>query len=623
MGPQYTILTQEETLPGHFYSTFALFQRSLIKFKMKHLPLLSRKATFAFSQHMLLRSALLCMTFLATTAAHAQQPFITTWKTDNAGSSSSTSITIPTAGTGYNYEVDWNNDGTYEQSGITGTVTHDFGVAGTYTIRLRGTFPRIYFNNTGDRQKLLDISQWGDIAWTTMNTAFYGCSNLNITATDLPNLNGVTDMLQMFRGCSVLNGPANIGSWNTANVTTMSSMFSGALAFNQPIGTWNTGAVLNMSFLFDATTSFNQPIGTWNTAGVTNMQAMFQHASAFNQPVENWNVGSVTNMGNVFSYAAAFDQPIGNWNTANVTNMEAMFQRTDNFNQSIANWNTSKVTKMGNMFYFAIAFNQTLGTWTLNATVDLIDMLSSNGMDCDYYTATLVGWSANPATPNGRSLRAIGRQYGSSAVAARIILGNKGWSISGDASSGTDCSAALPVTLISFSGRQQADGVLLEWQTAVELNNQGFHIERSTDGSRWTDIGFVAGKGTGTERQDYSFLDEKPQWSKNYYRLRQMDLDGKAEVSNVVIIAQQHTGPLRIFPNPVSKGALHLLLPENTEAEVVVQLFRPAGQLLRTASLRPGDNLLDVNSLEPGVYYLKVVDKPEWEVMEVVVEEQE
>lgn len=590
---------------------------------MKHLPLLSRKVIFAFSIHTLLRSALLWIVLLAAGAATAQQPFITTWKTDNAGSSNSTSITIPTGGAGYNYEVDWNNDGTYDQSGITGNVTHDFGVAGTYTIRLRGAFPRIYFNNTGDRQKLLDVSQWGDIAWTTMNGAFHGCSNLNITAADLPNLNGVTDMLQMFRGCTALNGPANMGSWNTANVTTMSVMFGDALAFNQPIGAWNTAAVTNMSFLFDGATSFNQPIGSWNTAGVTNMQAMFQTASAFNQPVENWNTANVTNMGNLFSFASAFDQPVGNWNTAKVTNMGALFQRTDNFNQSLANWNTTKVTNMGNMFYNALAFNQSLGTWTLNAAVDLSVMLSSSGMDCDHYSATLIGWSNNPATPNGRSLGAHGRLYGTNTTAARINLGNKGWSVSGDVASGTDCSAALPVTLIGFSGSQAADGVLLEWQTASEQNNQGFHVERSYDGSRWTDIGFVAGKGTGTEIQDYSFLDEQPLSGRNYYRLRQIDLDGKAALSNVVSVARQHAGQLRVFPNPVSKGELHVLLPEYTEEEVIVQLFRPAGQLLRTANLRPGANLLDVSSLAPGIYYLEVMNKPEWQVMKIVVQHQE
>ncbi|MBK8194340.1 MAG: BspA family leucine-rich repeat surface protein [Lewinellaceae bacterium] len=74
----------------------------------------------------------------------ATDAFITTWKTDNPGASNSTSITIPTTGAGYNYEVDWNNDGIYEQSGLTGNVTHNFGVAGTYTIRIRGNFPRIF-----------------------------------------------------------------------------------------------------------------------------------------------------------------------------------------------------------------------------------------------------------------------------------------------------------------------------------------------------------------------------------------------------------------------------------------------------------------------------------------------
>ncbi len=53
-------------------------------------------------------------------------PFITTWKTDNAGTSGSTSITIPTTGAGYNYDVDWNNDGTFDEFGLTGSVTHDF-----------------------------------------------------------------------------------------------------------------------------------------------------------------------------------------------------------------------------------------------------------------------------------------------------------------------------------------------------------------------------------------------------------------------------------------------------------------------------------------------------------------
>lgn len=286
------------------------------------------------------------MLFLGGTI-HAQQPFITTWKTDNPGTSNSTSITIPTTGGGYNYDVDWDNDGIYDQMGITGNVTHDFGVAGTYTIRVRGAFPRIYFNNGGDRLKLLTVAQWGTGQWSSMQNAFYGCANLNITATDLPNLSGVAGMQEMFRGCTMLNGPANIGDWNTATVTNMFGLFYGA-------------------------TVFNQPIGNWNTAAVTNMVYMFQNATSFNQPI---------------------------------------------------------------------------GNWTLNSGVDLTFMLNNCGMACLNYSATLIGWAANPATPNGRSLGASGRQYGTNAVAARNTLLAKGWTITGDVASGAVC-APCP----TFSG---------------------------------------------------------------------------------------------------------------------------------------------------------------------------
>lgn len=66
------------------------------------------------------------------------QPFITTWKTNQFSSI----ITIPTKGPGYNYDIDWNNDGIYDELGLTGATAHDFGAVGTYTIRIRGAFPQ-------------------------------------------------------------------------------------------------------------------------------------------------------------------------------------------------------------------------------------------------------------------------------------------------------------------------------------------------------------------------------------------------------------------------------------------------------------------------------------------------
>ena len=96
--------------------------------------------------------------------------FVITVKTDNTGTSANDAFTIPTTGTGYDYNVDCNDDGTDEATGVSGDYTCDYsalGGAGTYTIRIKdhagdGTgFPRIYFNNGGDKDKLLTIEQWG------------------------------------------------------------------------------------------------------------------------------------------------------------------------------------------------------------------------------------------------------------------------------------------------------------------------------------------------------------------------------------------------------------------------------------------------------------------------------
>ncbi len=145
--------------------------------------------------------------------------FITTWRTTTA----SEPITIPTTGRGYNYVVHW-GDGSSE-SGKTGDATHTYTSAGDYTVSIGGVFPRIYFNDEGDTAKVRDVTQWGNIAWTSMSGAFRGANNLTVTATDAPDLSGVTSMRDMFHGATSFD--QNIGGWNVEVVATMDSMFSG------------------------------------------------------------------------------------------------------------------------------------------------------------------------------------------------------------------------------------------------------------------------------------------------------------------------------------------------------------------------------------------------------------
>lgn len=310
------------------------------------------------------------------------------------------------------------------------------------TLRMQPVNLRRFYNDgSPDVLRLTDVLQWGAVPWSSMDSAFEGCNSLNITATDVPDLSGVTSMNQMFRFCSTLNGPSNINSWDVSSVTNMAELFSGASAFNQDIGDWDVSAVTDISSMFFQATSFNQDIGDWNVSSVTSMFNTFSSATSFDQDIGGWVTSSVTNMAQMFWNATSFNQDIGGWVTSSVTNMVSMFFGASSFNQDIGSWDTDLVTFMGAMFRDATSFNQNIGGWILNSGVDMSFMLNNSGMDCNNYSSTLIGWAANNPTITGRTLGANGRQWGTNAQAARDLLtGTRSWTITGDSPSGVNCS---------------------------------------------------------------------------------------------------------------------------------------------------------------------------------------
>jgi len=301
------------------------------------------------------------------------KPFITSWVTNNTGTSNNTSITIPTfPSETYNYDVDWENDGIYDTLGVTGSITHDYGTAGTYTIAIRGTFPRIYFNGAGDNEKIISIDKWGNIQWSSMEFAFYGCTNLSYTAIDAPDLTNVTSLFSMFNECQSFNGA--IDSWNVVNVTDMSYMFTDAITFNQPLNSWIVQNVTSMEGMFQGATAFDTLIDSWNVASVTNMSGMFKQASSFNQDIHSWDVMNVSNMSEMFSEASSFNQPLNSWIVSSVQDMSYMFNQASSFNQLLDSWDVTNVTTMKNMFSGATSFNKSLGLWITNSLTNMENM---------------------------------------------------------------------------------------------------------------------------------------------------------------------------------------------------------------------------------------------------------
>ncbi len=318
------------------------------------------------------------------------QSFTSIWDTTLPGTSSSNQITIPTnPAYTYSYTIDWGDGMT--DTGVTGDITHTYSAAGSQTISISGNFPAIYFNNAGDRRKIIEITGWGNIQWQSMENAFYGCENLNFDAITAPDLSQVTSLKNTFRKCSSFNGVLNL--WDLSTITDISGMFYTASIFNRPLDNWNVINVTDMSDTFNEADDFNEPINGWNTGNVTNMARMFRRARAFNQNINSWNVAQVTDMSNTFEdckmnfplnlwivdnvttmesmfEGSRFDKPIDNWNTSNVTNMAGMFAESD-FNHPLAGFDVEGVTDMSRMFYYNDHFNQPINNWNVSNVTDM------------------------------------------------------------------------------------------------------------------------------------------------------------------------------------------------------------------------------------------------------------
>ncbi|WP_223606550.1 BspA family leucine-rich repeat surface protein [Chryseobacterium sp. OSA05B] len=352
---------------------------------------------------MKLKYILLSIFLLFCFSIKAQNEFTTIWKPSNTGSLStpSTSTQILFPGVGTNYKIYWEEVGYPAHNGTLNNVTTvlgvplliDFGTSynpvannATYTLKVspeNGSFHRICFYTTstavrGDIYKIIDVAQWGNIQWSSMENAFFYCEEMDVTATDIPLLSYLTNMSGIFAGCYKLVGNSSFSNWDVSHVTKMHQSFYFAKLFNQPISSWDISNVTDISLMFMAAGQFNQPVGNWDTSNVTNMQFTFSSASAFNQPLSSWNTSKVTNMNGLFFGTAVFNQPIGNWDTSNVKDMSYLFSDALMFNQPISNWDTSKVTNMRYMFHKTYKFDQPIENWDTSNVTDMSGLFSES-----------------------------------------------------------------------------------------------------------------------------------------------------------------------------------------------------------------------------------------------------
>ncbi len=238
------------------------------------------------------------ITIPGDSAYAAANPFQVQWNTANtsAGSSSSTQITLPLeSGGSYNFWIDWGDGNSdhitaYNQA----AVTHTYSASGIYVTQIVGKFKGLRFNATGDKLKILDIQKWGCFKFNTVSTAFGGCTNMIISATDMPFIGGVNSMAQIFNNCSAITTFPNFGLWNTAAATSFFGLFNGCTNFNEPsISSLNVLNVTDISVMLASNTAFNQDISAWNICKVTSATSFFTSGSLskanYNKLLATWS----------------------------------------------------------------------------------------------------------------------------------------------------------------------------------------------------------------------------------------------------------------------------------------------------------------------------------------------
>lgn len=188
----------------------------------------------------------------------------------------------------------------------------------------------------------------------------------------------------------------------------------------------------------------------------------------------------------------------------------------------------------------------------------------------------------------------------------------------------------LPVELVSFNGKVSKSGISLEWRTASEIDNSHFEIERSTDGYAFEQIGKVNGNGNSSIAINYHYLDGRPQPGLNYYRLKQVDFDGKHEYSKVIMVrAFEGNGKpfeIALAPNPCRSGDCQVSIYSKTPQQPVsVQLLDLTGRVVFEQQLRDAYEKLDLTQqqlqqLRSGVYILSARSGQEVVRQRVVLE---
>ena len=245
-----------------------------------------------------------------------------------------------------------------------------------------------YFQNISLENSLtIELLLGNDI--TDLSNMFNGCTYLtSINFISNWNTKNITNMKWMFYGCSSLESLPDISKWDISNVIDIQFMFAGckSLQILPDLSKWNTKNIINMSGLFSECFSLKYlpDISKWDTSNLININKIFSSCtSLISLPdISKWNTSKIENMSSIFNGCILIPKlpDISKWNTSNVKNMSYVFSKCTTLNSlpDISKWDIRKVTDISSMFSECISLSSLpdLSKWNTSNVLFMISVFS-------------------------------------------------------------------------------------------------------------------------------------------------------------------------------------------------------------------------------------------------------
>jgi Secretion system C-terminal sorting domain len=164
----------------------------------------------------------------------------------------------------------------------------------------------------------------------------------------------------------------------------------------------------------------------------------------------------------------------------------------------------------------------------------------------------------------------------------------------------------LAVKWQDFSAQAQSNStVALNWGVSDEAGTRGYSVERSSNGTDWTTIGFVAAKGNAQSSEKYDFTDNAPATGKNFYRIADQNTDGTTQYSDIETVQFNSTvgSNISVWPNP-AKSTLYIQSGA-TASNSTYQVMDAFGKMLMASTLKAGQNEINISNLPVGTYFIR------------------